>query len=46
MFDFTFELINGLKVGIEHITDEEGDWVVIIDFLIFRVGIIGYANVE
>ena len=55
MFDITLELINGLKVGIEHmIPDEEEEeseweqplWLIIIDLLVIRIGIVKYSNEE
>lgn len=36
-----FELINGMKLGIEHVSgDEDDDWnyAIVIDFLLFRLG--------
>ena len=51
--DITLELINGLKVGIEHmIPDEEEEeseweqplWLIIIDLLVIRIGIVKYSN--
>jgi len=55
VFDITLELINGLKVGIEHmIPDEEEEeseweqplWLIIIDLLVIRIGIVKYSNEE
>ena len=49
MTAFTFELINGLKVGIEHVTfdDDDGvDWVVVLDLLIFRFCFLRYSDEE
>lgn len=44
MIQITFELINGLKLGIEHLNvwEEEGDpeWMIVIDILVFRFGLI------
>jgi len=40
MFDLTMEFISGLKLGLEHMSEEneEGqlEQVIILDFLIFR----------
>lgn len=45
-YDVLFELINGVKIGIEHI-DGDGiaddmEWMIAIDVLIFRIGILKY----
>lgn len=49
VFNIQFELINGLKLGIEHISgedmgeDEEGpQWLIAIDILIFRIGLLKF----
>lgn len=49
VFNIQFELINGLKLGIEHISgedmgeDEEGpQWLIAIDLLIFRIGLLKF----
>lgn len=50
MTAFTFELINGLKVGIEHIDvsdwEEDLEWMIAIDLLIFRFGFLRYSDEE
>lgn len=43
MTAFVFELINGVKIGIEHVTgDEEDDFHfgIVLDFLILRLVIL------
>ena len=47
MFDISLELINGLKIGIEHLSldeedDEEVQGVVIVDLLFLRLSFISY----
>lgn len=42
------ELINGIKFGIEHIAledreEDDPEWVVILDILIFRIALIKYS---
>ena len=53
--DVTLELINGLKVGIEHMTPDEEEeeseweqplWLIIIDLLVIRIGIVKYSAQE
>ena len=48
--DVTVELINGLKVGIEHIDVREPDdnalWLVAIDLFVVRIGILKYSDIE
>lgn len=48
LYDFTFEIINGIKFGIEHITadeiDEDVSWLIAADFLCFRFGLIKYKE--
>lgn len=46
-FDITLEFINGLKVGVEHLSldeeeDEEAQWVIILDILFLRFSFISY----
>lgn len=49
--DITVEFINGLKVGIEHMTADEEDseyenpeWIIILDLLFIRIGIAKYPE--
>lgn len=46
-FEFSFELINGVKIGAEHIDsgdiDPEVDYLIVIDFLILRFTIIKFT---
>jgi len=49
-FNVLFELINGRKIGIEHIDgdglDEGLKWMIAIDIVIFRIGIMKYEVEE
>jgi len=48
MFDISFEFINGLKLGVEHISaddfDDEVEWMIAIDLFIFRIAILRYKD--
>lgn len=50
MFDFTFDLLNGVKIGLEHISsmdeDSEIEYLVILDILVFRFSMIKYREQE
>lgn len=45
----SIELINGLKLGVEHISaddfDDEVEWMIAIDLFIFRIAILRYTNI-
>ena len=39
MYDITLELINGIKLGIEHMDDPDGDgWLIALDLFFLRIG--------
>lgn len=47
MFEWELSIINGIKVGIEHLTVEEDsdlemEWAIMIDLFIFRIGLFKY----
>ena len=48
--DLTLELINGIKIGIEHLNvedmDDEVKWMIMIDLVIIRIGIIRFHDFE
>jgi len=48
MTQISVELINGLKLGVEHINaddiDDEVEWMIAIDIFIFRIAILRYKD--
>jgi len=48
MTQVSVELINGLKLGVEHISaddfDDEVEWMIAIDLLIIRIAILRYKD--
>jgi len=46
-YAFIFEIINGVKLGIEHISvedDEDVHWMIALDLFIFRLGLMKYKE--
>jgi hypothetical protein len=44
VFDLTVELINGVKLGIEHVEgDEEVAYLIVLDLLILRICFIKWS---
>jgi len=48
MTQVSVELINGLKLGVEHISADDFDdgveWMIAIDIFIFRIAILRYKD--